>query len=393
MQKKNFKILKNLKSPDAIFQTSHGTLYNLSFENQKLFKLNALQLNIGEFYSIEEEMEKMKNLSISLKNYLRFKESTLLCLSLINSQSEESNLEGCKIKGNLKIRISKGIQEISFDRLLVIANLMNPDIFIPLAELPPKKTSGKKSNERSIAKTNLFLDKSLSNFKEVNKIQTLIFGPVIGGIYKELQKKSIEEICKRSVDGFVIYGLCQGESFKERAEILMNINETILREKKENLPIILHSNGEFIDILHGIYHGIDFFNSDWPFQMAQKGLAFNLNINSFLEKKNFDNNFIEEKLEDEIFEGKNILKLNIYDQKFEKDDARLVESCECYTCKTNFSRSYINHLLKCHEMTANVLLTIHNLFVYEYFFQICKESIEKNYFKRFLFWILNENCS
>jgi len=33
----------------------------------------------------------------------------------------------------------------------------------------------------------------------------------------------------------------------------------------------------------------------------------------------------------------------------------LVEGCECFTCKNHY-RAYIHHLLKCHEMTAWVLL-------------------------------------
>jgi queuine tRNA-ribosyltransferase accessory subunit len=33
----------------------------------------------------------------------------------------------------------------------------------------------------------------------------------------------------------------------------------------------------------------------------------------------------------------------------------LVDDCQCFTCKNHF-RAYIHHLLKCHEMTAWVLL-------------------------------------
>jgi hypothetical protein len=30
-----------------------------------------------------------------------------------------------------------------------------------------------------------------------------------------------------------------------------------------------------IDILHGIHHGIDFFEVEWPFELAEKGIGLN----------------------------------------------------------------------------------------------------------------------
>jgi len=38
----------------------------------------------------------------------------------------------------------------------------------------------------------------------------------------------------------------------------------------------------------------------------------------------------------------------------------LVDECECFTCQ-NHHRAYIHHLLKCHEMTAWVLLQMYSL--------------------------------
>ena len=43
--------------------------------------------------------------------------------------------------------------------------------------------------------------------------------------------------------------------------------------------------------------------------------------------------------------------------------APLDKDCSCWAC-SRYSESYIAHLVRCHEMTANVLLTIHNLHQY-----------------------------
>jgi queuine tRNA-ribosyltransferase len=41
-------------------------------------------------------------------------------------------------------------------------------------------------------------------------------------------------------------------------------------------------------------------------------------------------------------------------------DRPIDEGCDCYTCR-NFSAAYIHHLLRCEELLAYRLATIHNL--------------------------------
>ena len=47
---------------------------------------------------------------------------------------------------------------------------------------------------------------------------------------------------------------------------------------------------------------------------------------------------------------------------------KLVEYCNCFTC-TNHTASYVNHLIKCKEMTALVLLALHNVHAYNELFK------------------------
>jgi len=46
-------------------------------------------------------------------------------------------------------------------------------------------------------------------------------------------------------------------------------------------------------------------------------------------------------------------------------DGPLVEGCECYTCQ-NYTRSYIYHLFDVKEMNGNILVAIHNSWVYDH---------------------------
>ena len=46
---------------------------------------------------------------------------------------------------------------------------------------------------------------------------------------------------------------------------------------------------------------------------------------------------------------------------FEHDLTPIEEGCDCYACKNGFSRAYIRHLVKCKEILAAQLITLHNL--------------------------------
>ena len=55
------------------------------------------------------------------------------------------------------------------------------------------------------------------------------------------------------------------------------------------------------------------------------------------------------------------------------------EGCECYTC-SNFSRSYIRHLLNVKEVLGIRLLSIHNIYRYMQFMGEIRDSIDAGEF-------------
>ncbi|TPW18743.1 MAG: queuine tRNA-ribosyltransferase, partial [Halothiobacillaceae bacterium] len=50
------------------------------------------------------------------------------------------------------------------------------------------------------------------------------------------------------------------------------------------------------------------------------------------------------------------------------------EQCGCYTCR-HYSRSYLRHLDRCHEILGARLNTIHNLFYYQTLMRQLREAI------------------
>lgn len=83
----------------------------------------------------------------------------------------------------------------------------------------------------------------------------------------------------------------------------------------------------------------------------------------------------------ELVDGKpadyNVQLIDLKDSIFEKDTSVLKEKCKCFTCKSGYTKAYINHLFKCNELNGHILLLIHNCYFLE---NMIKEfrSIEKS---------------
>ena len=76
------------------------------------------------------------------------------------------------------------------------------------------------------------------------------------------------------------------------------------------------------------------------------------------------------------------VKINLLDSRFRKDTQPLVLSCRCFSCK-NHTRAYIHHLLNVHEMTAQVLLELHNVHQMLQWIREVRESIADSSFQSF----------
>ena len=66
----------------------------------------------------------------------------------------------------------------------------------------------------------------------------------------------------------------------------------------------------------------------------------------------------------------------IKNSKYARDLSPLDENCDCNVCK-NYSRSYINHLVKSSEILGSVFLTTHNLNYYSNLMKKIRKSINE----------------
>ena len=103
--------------------------------------------------------------------------------------------------------------------------------------------------------------------------------------------------------------------------------------------------GTPLDLCEAVAAGVDMFDCVMPTRNARQATAF-------------------------TSEG----KLNLRNRRFRDDLRPLDPECKCLCC-TNFSRSYLRHLIVSKEILASTLLTIHNLTFYQDLMRSLRKAI------------------
>lgn len=202
---------------------------------------------------------------------------------------------------------------------------LNSDIMMVLDECVPYGADYAYT-EKSLALTTRWALRARAAYPQGSG-QNLLFAITQGGFFKDLRKRSIEELCCHDFDGFAIGGLSVGESKHMLYDFMYEIAPQLPKDK----PRYLMGVGTPLDIAHGINAGIDMFDCVLPTRNARNGTLY-------------------------TSEG----KINIKRLQYAEDDSPLDPKCGCYTCRT-FSKAYLRHLYVSQELLAFRLNSLHNL--------------------------------
>ncbi len=176
-----------------------------------------------------------------------------------------------------------------------------------------------------------------------------LFAIVQGGMYESLRKKSVKTLTEIGFDGYAIGGLSVGEPAEERNQML----DVCLPEMVTDKPRYLMGVGKPEDIIEAVRRGVDMFDCVIPTRNARTGFLYTHN---------------------------GIIKIR--NSRFATDTKPIDENCACYTCQ-NYSRAYLRHLDKCHEILGARLNTIHNLYYFQDLMKQIREAIEGSRFESF----------
>ncbi len=154
-----------------------------------------------------------------------------------------------------------------------------------------------------------------------------LFGIIQGGVSSDLRAVSAKFIASLDTPGIAIGGLSVGET-KDEMHAMLDVMQPLLPENK---PRYLMGVGTPEDLIDGVMRGVDIFDCVLPTRLARHHSAF-------------------------APEG----RLNLMNATFARDERRIDETCDCYTCQT-FTRAYLRHLIVAKELLAGTLISIHNL--------------------------------
>ena len=171
-----------------------------------------------------------------------------------------------------------------------------------------------------------------------------LFGVVQGAQYEDLRRKAAKDLASLDFDGFGIGGALD----KNQLGTIVNwVTEELPVDKPRHLLGI----GEPDDLFIGVENGADTFDCVAASRVARNNAVYGL-----------DGRF------------------NISVSAFKNDFSPIDESCGCYTCK-NYTKAYLNHLIKAKEMLGATLLTIHNeFFIVDLVAKMRQSIIDGNFF-------------
>ncbi len=227
-----------------------------------------------------------------------------------------------------------------------VQNVLGSDIIMPLDECVSYPVSFDEA-KTALERTTLWAGRSKKEWQKGSKGE--LFGIVQGSTYKELRKRSLEELLEIGFSGYAIGGLSVGEP----ADLRYNTLSWIAQDLPKESPRYLMGVGLPQDILEAVSLGVDMFDCVVPTRYGRNGTAF-------------------------TSRG----KLTVRNGEFAHDQSPLDADCNCYCCR-NFTRSYLRHLFNAGEILGLRLVSYHNIYFFLHLMQDVRQAIKENRFKKF----------
>ena len=127
--------------------------------------------------------------------------------------------------------------------------------------------AGREEVEEAVRRTTLWATRSLAarTFEGGG-----MFGIVQGGMFPDLRRRSVEEICALPFQGFAIGGVSVGEGKELQRETVAGTAPML----PASMPRYLMGVGTPADILFAIARGVDLFDCVLPTRNARNGMMF-----------------------------------------------------------------------------------------------------------------------
>lgn len=310
----------------------------------------------------------------------------------------------------VSIMTSEGTRELALPDYYKFVTKMSPNVVLAVPDLPTlvafqRPAGSKESSEcivgedlvnnviprpggnrikKMVFRTERWMENFFEYLSKENKETPAVFAPFLPYVDLRSQTLYLEYIQKlnenKKLAGLTFWSHFgnalerakdekEGTSYSEDAlkELWNNVNKTI---KERKLNDLIRYNNATMETPHDILdqvlqNGSDMFNGDIISQFTDAGVVLDFVFpvaSSETEEK-----------------GEKAIGMNMWEDKYITDMSLLGEDTPNVTGTHN--RAYIHHLLDAHEMTAWVLLQIHNSNVLRLFFEGIQRAVEAGNFE------------
>lgn len=380
---------------------NNGILYRESTDHQQP---ELLAVNVADLLDLlsNKSLEQLRSLPY-LKDF-----SMMITLHdpLITSyQNLKSTVD------SIPVFTHHGKKMVTVPKLISIACQSDALHCQSLADINTPPTAGKKWTAKSASRSNKFLEDTLNRKNETSSSVKLeetkriklngelneklqVWATVAGGYSVHDRLESCRAITANAdklsgviIDAFYGYHSSRDGDILEAVDSFDVASDLLLQTILPNLPTHLprYLTGSFLpdDICRAIDAGIDLIDSSIGTILTQKGIAL---PSPLIDLDTVQLRYTRQSSPSASFEsdGSPISALNLAADEYTRANVTISKQCACYTCTNNYSRAYINHLLRRKELNGSMLLQIHNHFALSQFFTHLRHLMAKGQLRTLL---------
>jgi len=237
-----------------------------------------------------------------------------------------------------KSHIDGSKHQITPERSMEIQRLLGSDIVMAFDECTPHPATEAQALE-SMQLSMRWAKRSRDAFGD--RPGHALFGIQQGSVFPDQRAISAEKLTEIGFHGYAVGGLAVGEGQEAMFGVLDYAPDMLPADKRRYLMGV----GKPDDIVGAVKRGIDMMDCVLPSRSGRTG---------------------------QVFTRHGVL--NIKNARHMDDPRPLDESCTCPACQ-NYSRAYLHHVFRSHEIISSMLLTWHNLQYYQDLMAEMREAI------------------
>mmetsp|Transcript_27146 Transcript_27146/g.33745 ORF Transcript_27146/g.33745 Transcript_27146/m.33745 type:complete len:285 (-) Transcript_27146:34-888(-) len=273
---------------------------------------------------------------------------------------------------------------------MALLNMIKPDVIVSPIEQVTNKC-GKRKVGRAIRNAH----RTYADMRQAAQLQnSKLLYPVL---YEQADDffAQLDADLRGTLDGVMLFNGLENLSLAARFDSVSNLRQSL----GDNAIIGTHVNATPLIAAVLSLAGIDFFQTDYPLELALDGKALRLISNpeelagikqaDLTTRCKIAGSIASDPLgvalaAEQLSDEKVVFDLTDDPQLNRANAEPLQPGCQCYTC-ANYSISYLIHLHDVKEMNYNILLAIHNMHTMDKLFEAMqRDGASADYISAFL---------